>query len=242
MTFAMGFVTISATTAGLAAALLPRHRAVPVERAAVAATSEPVGLVQRWRLLWSVLAFVGAASFVPGPVGISVAVGTAVGCWVLVGRTEPRAVRRRREQAAQELPHVVLLLAAALRAGRPPEDAIRVVTAALPGAASDRLAGVVIRLGLGVDPTLVWRGLVEDPVLAPLGRTLARSHASGAPVADAVDRLSWDLDHRRRASVEDQARTVGVKAALPLGLCLLPAFLLVGVVPVVAGLLARVTQ
>jgi hypothetical protein len=28
-----------------------------------------------------------------------------------------------------------------------------------------------------------------------------------------------------------------VKAALPLGLCLLPAFLLVGIVPLVAGLL-----
>ena len=30
---------------------------------------------------------------------------------------------------------------------------------------------------------------------------------------------------------------VGVKAALPLGLCLLPAFVLLGIVPVVAGML-----
>jgi hypothetical protein len=37
--------------------------------------------------------------------------------------------------------------------------------------------------------------------------------------------------------VEDQARAVGVKAAVPLGLCLLPSFLLIGVVPVVIGLL-----
>ncbi|MCW2792983.1 MAG: type secretion system protein, partial [Nocardioides sp.] len=37
--------------------------------------------------------------------------------------------------------------------------------------------------------------------------------------------------------VEDRARAVGVKAALPLGLCLLPAFVLIGIVPLVAGLL-----
>jgi hypothetical protein len=32
---------------------------------------------------------------------------------------------------------------------------------------------------------------------------------------------------------------VGVKAAVPLGICLLPAFLLLGVVPVVGGLLSN---
>jgi hypothetical protein len=35
--------------------------------------------------------------------------------------------------------------------------------------------------------------------------------------------------------VESRARAVGVKAAVPLGVCLLPAFVLVGVVPLVAG-------
>jgi len=37
--------------------------------------------------------------------------------------------------------------------------------------------------------------------------------------------------------VEERARAVGVKAAVPLGVCLLPSFLLIGVVPLVAGLL-----
>ena len=40
-----------------------------------------------------------------------------------------------------------------------------------------------------------------------------------------------------RAQVEDRARTVGVRAALPLGLCLLPAFLLIGIVPVIGAAL-----
>jgi hypothetical protein len=39
------------------------------------------------------------------------------------------------------------------------------------------------------------------------------------------------------AAAEERARSVGVRAALPLGLCLLPAFVLLAVVPIAAGLL-----
>jgi Ca-activated chloride channel family protein len=43
---------------------------------------------------------------------------------------------------------------------------------------------------------------------------------------------------RARGDAEDRARTVGVRAAVPLGLCLLPAFVVLGIVPLAAGLLA----
>ena len=54
----------------------------------------------------------------------------------------------------------------------------------------------------------------------------------------AVERLADELARTARADVEDRARAVGVKAAVPLGLCLLPAFLLLGIVPLVAGLMS----
>jgi pilus assembly protein TadC len=50
------------------------------------------------------------------------------------------------------------------------------------------------------------------------------------------ERLADDLEREALAAVEDRARAVGVKAAVPLGLCLLPAFLLLGIVPLVASL------
>jgi pilus assembly protein TadC len=53
-------------------------------------------------------------------------------------------------------------------------------------------------------------------------------------IADAVRRLGDELAREQRLEVEDKARTVGIRAALPLGLCLLPAFLVVGIVPVIA--------
>jgi Flp pilus assembly protein TadB len=193
--------------------------------------------LRRWRPLWVVLAGVAAAAFlggVPGLVGAPVA---AVVTWCVIERSEPARLRRDAARSRRDLPHLVGLLADALRSGQPPDDALAVVAAALPGPAAARLAVLVPRLRLGVDPSQVWSDLAADPALGPLGRSLARAHRTGAPVVPAVERLADELSRSARADVEDRARAVGVKAAVPLGLCLLPAFVLIGIVPVVAGLL-----
>jgi pilus assembly protein TadC len=66
---------------------------------------------------------------------------------------------------------------------------------------------------------------------------MVRAHRSGSPVTDEVARLADELGHRARLRTEERARTVGVKAAVPLGLCLLPSFVLIGIVPLVVGML-----
>lgn len=195
----------------------------------------------RRRWLLSALAGAGGWLFVGGPGGPVAAAVVAAGSWWLLGRVEPTEVRRAREQARRDLPHLVRLLGAALRAGAAPGDGLRLVCAALPGPAADRLAGIPDRLALGVEPVRVWGSLADDDALAPLGRSLARAHETGAPVVDAVERLADELERSARSRVEDRARAVGVKAALPLGLCLLPSFLLLGIVPLVAGLLSGLT-
>jgi Flp pilus assembly protein TadB len=187
-----------------------------------------------------VLAGVAAAAFVGGVAGLAVAPAAAGGTWLVIERSQPAAVRREQERARRDLPHLVGLLADALRSGRSPDDALTVIADALPGPAAERLSGLVPRLRLGVDPAQVWLDLGADAALAPLGRTLARAHRTGAPVVAAVERLADELAQAARAEVEDRARAVGVKAAVPLGLCLLPAFVLIGIVPVVAGLLSSI--
>ena len=69
---------------------------------------------------------------------------------------------------------------------------------------------------------------------------MVRSQASGASVVQAVERLADELERESLARAEDAARRVGVAAAVPLGVCLLPAFLLLGVVPTVASLFGSV--
>ncbi|RYE75031.1 MAG: type II secretion system protein, partial [Myxococcales bacterium] len=67
---------------------------------------------------------------------------------------------------------------------------------------------------------------------------MVRAHESGASVGTAIVALAEELRDRARFDVESRARSVDVKSAGPLGLCLLPAFVLIGVVPMVAGIFA----
>lgn len=224
----------------LAAALAlpgPARPAAPRSTGPDAAAPPSQDWMRRWRPLWCLLAGAAAATFLSAPLSVPGGPVAAAAVWVTIGRAEPASVRRARQAAQRELPHLVGLLADALRAGQSPAEALELVTRALPGPAADRLASVVPRLRLGVDPRTVWEGLATDSALAPLGRVLTRAEVTGAPVVDAVTRLSAALADDGRGEVEDRARAVGVKAALPLGLCLLPAFVLLGIVPVVAGML-----
>ena len=223
---------------GAAALLVPTSPELRIPPAVVASPRvRDQDWLRRWRPLWMLLAAVAAAVFVGGSVGLAAAPAAAAATWLVVERSEPARLRAEREQARRDLPHVVGLLADALRAGQPPAEAVGIVAGALPGPASARLAELVPRLRLGIDPQQVWADLAQDPALGPLGRALARAHRTGSPIVPAIERLATELARAARAEVEDRARAVGVKAAVPLGLCLLPAFVLIGIVPVVAGLL-----
>lgn len=232
-----GLVTV-VCAAGAVALLVPPRARLPAADGPVPVTASPgAGWLHRRRLLWSALAGLGALVFVPGALGLPVAVGAGLLTWIVIGRAEPADVRARRAAVRRDLPHVVALFAASLRSGASPADAIGQVCAALPGAAADRLGAVAARLSLGLDPVEVWSSLADDPALAGLGRTLARAHATGAPVVAAVERLADELSRDARAETEERARAVGVQAAVPLGLCLLPAFVLIGIVPLAVALL-----
>ncbi|MGZ6752975.1 MAG: type II secretion system F family protein [Nocardioides sp.] len=220
--------------AGAAALALPVR---PSSGTAPVATADRSASSSRWHLPAALLAGVAAGLVVGGPVAPVAGVAAAVAAWWVLDRAEPPEARRRRERVRRDLPHVVSLLASALRAGAAPGEAVTVVAQALPGPAADRLAPVAARLALGVDPVEVWEALATDPELAPLGRALARAQGTGGSVVRSVERLADELGEHARGDVEDRARAVGVKAAVPLGLCLLPAFVLVGIVPLVAALL-----
>ncbi|MGA8995500.1 MAG: type II secretion system F family protein, partial [Nocardioidaceae bacterium] len=145
------------------------------------------------------------------------------------------AVRRRRRRLRAGVPQAVDLMAACLSAGLAPTTALTEVAAAVEGPLREELVAFDARLRLGADPVTVWRDSSRHPELGGLGRAIARAVETGSSVAEAMQRLADDLRREERSLAEDRARAVGVKAAVPLGLCLLPAFVLVGVVPLVAG-------
>jgi Flp pilus assembly protein TadB len=236
MTAASSLVAVAA--AALAAWLLVPGRAAPVVLPkSPSVGSDPEGLSGPPVLRLVVTVSVGAAAVVllGGALGLAVAVPLAALAWWLAGRLEPPAVRRRRERLEAAVPHAVDLMAACLAAGLSPAAAVEQVRVVVDEPLARELAGLARRLELGVDPATVWRELAAHRQLGSLGRTMSRAVESGASVSEAMQRLADDLRGRRRAHVESRARAVGVKAAVPLGGCLLPAFVLVGVVPLVAG-------
>lgn len=181
-----------------------------------------------------------AWSFVGGTPGLLAAVVAAVLAWRALARAEAPSTRREREEVERTLPHLIALLAATLRAGAEPVAGLAQVCAALPGPAARRLAPVVEQARWGAAGAETWAPVADDEALAPLARAMVRSQTSGASVVQAVERLADELERESLARAEDAARRVGVLAAIPLGVCLLPAFLLLGVVPTVASLLASV--
>lgn len=179
------------------------------------------------------------ALLLPLPLGaVAGAVLAAAGPRVLA-RLEPRAVRAEREQLLADLPLALDLLASCLAGGAPLPAAATAVADAVPGPAGERLRAVAAALAVGSAPYDAWgrlAGEAADDPLAPAARALSRAAEGGAPVAAAVARLAADARAEAGARAEQAARRVGVLAVAPLGLCFLPAFVLLGVAPVVIGL------
>lgn len=121
------------------------------------------------------------------------------------------------------------LMAACLKAGLP-------VPTAIKAAGMGELSQVAELLVLGADPNAAWAEALKNPATAALARAARRTARSGAALA----RQAAELAERTRAEARDQAEATAQRAAVavaaPLALCFLPAFLCLGVVPVVLGL------
>jgi Flp pilus assembly protein TadB len=194
----------------------------------------------RLRSAVSLLAGLACALVLGGPVGWVSGVLLAVGSWWFLARLEPRAARVRRARLVAELPIAVDLLAACLRGGGAWHDSVEAVADAVGGPLGAELSHVAARIRLGADPAAEWLALAHDPVLAPLGRAAARAASGGAPLAATLARLARDQRRVARVAAAQRARSAGVRAVAPLGLCFLPAFILLGIVPAIAGIASTV--
>lgn len=127
------------------------------------------------------------------------------------------------------------LLAACLRAGLPVAPAVRAAAAQLAGPTADELRMIADRLALGADPTEAWQVADSSPV-HKLARAARRSARSGASLAAVAEAAAAEIRASALDLVTARGQRAGVLITGPLGVCFLPAFLALGVVPVVIGL------
>lgn len=131
-------------------------------------------------------------------------------------------------------------MAVCLEAGLPVASAVAAGAASLEGSAGRALRRVAGLLELGADPAEAWRVAQDHPATAAFARTAARSAITGAALARTARAESTRTREALTDIAEARAQRAGVLIAAPLGLCFLPAFLVLGVAPVVIGLAGEV--
>lgn len=189
----------------------------------------------------AVLIAVASITLLGFGVGVVVAlVAAPVGAHV-VGRLESAEARRRRERVERDMPLMLDLTVAALEAGQSSAGALRLAGHAMGGPLGDDLAEIAGRLELGRDPELLWGAVGRNRSMAPLSRAFVRAGRSGASATRVLRRAADELRQQRRASAQERAQSVGVKTAAPLGLCFLPAFVLIGIVPTIISAFQGIT-
>ncbi|MFJ8477410.1 type II secretion system F family protein [Kitasatospora sp. NPDC094011] len=186
------------------------------------------------------------AVLVGGGVGVVAGVLAAVGFhrWSARARspTDCRAALAE-ELLIRQLPLGAELLAACLGAAALPSAAVVAVGRSVGAPLGPRLVAIGAELALGAPPELCWTRLGEQhPSLAPLARCLVRASLGGAPVAGPLIGLAQAQRTAAARAAHIRVRRAAVLATAPLGLCFLPAFVLIGVVPVVIGLTSLFAQ
>lgn len=129
------------------------------------------------------------------------------------------------------------LYAACLRAGLSPGTAAAaLVDAGADPATRPTWRTVAALLVIGVPAERAWSEAAGTPGLADLAGLATLSGRSGAAVSEACGRLAAALRDEAAAQATARAERAGVLIALPLTLCFLPAFLVLGLAPVVISL------
>jgi Flp pilus assembly protein TadB len=255
-------LTALATAAGVWGAALARRQRRTLRRRAGAVTgagAEPVAtrkwrVPARWAPGWApgwagrhrhnavaLAVGAGAALFTGGAPGLAAGalLGAGTRVWLhrrAAGAAAGPAEQARADRIRRQLPLAADLMAACLAAGADPRQAAEAVGSSLGGPLGERLAEVAAELRLGADPAQCWGRLGAAPETAVLGRRMARASGSGAPPVRPVAALATQCRADAVRAMHTRARRAGVLATAPLGICFLPAFLLVGVAPLVIGL------
>ncbi len=133
------------------------------------------------------------------------------------------------------------LLAACLRAGLPVPTAITAIAGDLPPDASRALRATADLLAMGSDPVDAWAPAMACPHTAALARGARHTARSGTTLADVVATLAVTVRDSAGDAAEARAQRAGVLIAAPLGVCFLPAFICLGIAPVVAGLAGQLS-
>lgn len=164
----------------------------------------------------------------------------AAGCLLLrpYARVPGTGERGRTSGAPASVPEldlvaVVDLLVVAVEAGATVPHALGAVGGAAGGRVGDDLGRAGASLVLGAPWSVAW---AHAPALGAALDGLAAAWSAGTAPGPVLRAASAQARRTRDRATQEAAGRLAVRLVLPLGLCFLPAFVLIGVVPVLASL------
>lgn len=170
-----------------------------------------------------------------------VTLALATGALVHRRRTVRRWVAEARDAA---LPELIDALVALIRAGLTPSLAWRELPTCTPSALDAPVRRVIVAMDRGSSFADALADAVDE--LGSSARTLldvlVTADRYGLPLVPALDRLAGDAANERRRLTEARARQLPVRMSLPLVVCTLPAFTLLGIVPILAATLSSLRR
>jgi len=193
---------------------------------------------RRRRLVVAGGAGLAVGLLVGGGAGLVAAGAVAVVAERLLRQAAPDERDALRAALERDLPAACDLIAVCLAAGVPVPGALAAVGEADPGPLGGQLRRVAALYRLGAETQRAWDEVPRE--LAGLGRALVRAGESGAAVVPTLRSLAADGRAARRLATEAAVRRAGIWVLAPLGLCFLPAFVCLGVVPLVLGIAGEV--
>jgi pilus assembly protein TadC len=235
--------------------LAPHPGARAAQRPHAAARATPRG--PRGQLLAAALAALAAYALAGSRAGPVAALAVGYGTTRLFAALPARAAAERDRARAAAVPLVADLVAACVAAGASVDAALDAAVAAatdpttahrptvpLPAdPLADDLRAAAHATRLGLPPRVAWAPLLtrgNPPPVRALARAVVRSADTGSAPAAILRTVADDARAAARSAADVAARRAGVLAVLPLGLCFLPAFVLLGVVPLVVSLVGAV--
>jgi pilus assembly protein TadC len=149
-------------------------------------------------------------------------------------------MRQRRRQArliGRDYPDFVDVLVLTVRAGCTPFQAFEIVPDAVSPLIGEALRRVVRSVA---DGERFADALIELPkrlggIAQPLADALSLCDRYGAPLAPILDRLADEARAQRRRNADIAARQLPIRLSFPLVLLTLPSFVLLTIVPLMAG-------
>ena len=168
-------------------------------------------------------------------------IAALVGLFFFWRRTKARLRQRRENEMMNAWPESVDLLMAALRAGYSPVQGIHFLSLHAPLVMRPAFLAVTEKIASGQRFTDALRELSQHigPTARPLCEVLAAGDRLGIPMENLIFQLGNDARLSRRRAAEISARQLPIRLSLPLVICTLPSFIVLIIVPTIAGTVSQ---